>query len=156
MTRYQSRSAHSFITTTAPGPGGLGRTVPTLYRGPDLPIQSCSPTSLPDATWLLFPGQGLCSFTGGPRPPIRQMNAPIREMGKLRPHVAEPRASTRCGHCGTSAHPSPTPFPLTPPPIHHLGNSAGDTKDQDTAQALFHQGFQHLFQAVHTVPVCQG
>lgn len=44
--------------------------------------------------------------------------------------------------------PSPNlPFhsPLTHPLILHLGNAAGDSKYQDTAQALFHQGPQHLF-----------
>lgn len=35
--------------------------------------------------------------------------------------------------------------PLTHPPILHLGNAAGDSKYQDTAQALFYQGPQHLF-----------
>lgn len=32
-----------------------------------------------------------------------------------------------------------------------LGNSAGDTEDQDAAQALFHQRLQHLFQTVHAI-----
>ena len=36
---------------------------------------------------------------------------------------------------------SPSPnLPFPSPLIPHLGNSAGDTKDQDTAQALFYQG----------------
>lgn len=55
--------------------------------------------------------------------------------------------------------PSPDP-PLSSPrtllPILHLGDSAGDSKDQDTAQALFHQGLQHLFQPVHAIPALAG
>lgn len=50
----------------------------------------------------------------------------------------------------------PLSSPRTLLPILHLGDSAGDSKDQDTAQALFHQGLQHFFQPVHAIPALAG
>lgn len=104
------------------------RTLPILHRGLDLPSQGV-------IVLLSFLALHGCCLNN--RGHVHSPVAPGPARGLHEGVVSvEPQL--------TFTQP-PLTSPLIPPLIPHLGNSTGDTKDQDAAQALFHQGPQHLF-----------
>lgn len=112
----------------APGLGGTVRAVPILPRRLEWPSQGVI------ALLSFLTLHGCCLNNGA-------MSIHLRPQGL---HKAGMQVRS-VWNLGSPSPGPPLPSPLTVPLTSHLGNSAGDTKDQDAAQALFYQGPQHLF-----------